>query len=138
MKKETDCHRGIVERVADGEMTVAVGNGGGSCDGCSLGRVCGLSGVTRFSLKNEGGFKAGDRVRLTPSEVSRYVAALLLGGIPVLLLVATAGAASLAGLDEDHTALACVVAGGFYFVMLRLFGRRADRSVRWRVEKICD
>lgn len=121
-------HTGVVEKVADGRITISVALDG--CASCGHGSSCGMAAltrqqsVTRMEFAAPPGMQAGDTVTLSmpASGMGRF--ALLGYLLPALALVIGAALGSAIGGSDAGTALGALL--GFVIAMFaaRLLTRR--------------
>lgn len=125
-------HSGIVRRVADGRIFIAVSVSG--CDSCGHGSACGMSKLMRKSTSEaemvfplaaapQGGLQAGDAVVLRMPEAGSGLFAVIGYLLPALALLLGAALGNAWGGDPG-TALGAIAAFALTLLMLRLAAGR--------------
>ncbi len=131
-------HDGMVTAIHDHEIEVAVISKA-ACVSCQIKSVCNPSDVKekvfKVPVNNSSEFTIGDTVTLSISEGSGMLAVLLGLGFPVMILLAGFFSSTAAGLSEPLSALIAVVSTAFYYLILYLTRKRAEKRFAFTISR---
>lgn len=131
-------HTGIVHEVAGRHVTVRITQLS-ACAACQAARHC-RSVEARERLVDvvagqEDHYRVGDRVCVTMTAATGWLALLLAMGVPLLLLGATIVAVHLAGGSDGQAALSGLASLIPYYILLYALRNKVRRSVTFAIEK---
>ncbi|MBO7188962.1 MAG: SoxR reducing system RseC family protein [Alistipes sp.] len=136
--KTTLQHRGVVQSVAEGKVTVSV-KPESACAGCHAKGICGESGSERLISVNTpyaSEYGVGERVVVALLRESMAMSSVIWGYvIPlVVLLVALFGSVAI-GFSDGVSALVSLVAVAIYYVGLYIARRVFERKIEFTIFK---
>ena len=119
-------HRGVVQRVADGKVVVAMETAGcGSCGhggSCGVGRMAAGRPATLLTLPADGDFRVGETVNIVMPERSLMMLSLLGYLLPAFALLLGAWFGASFGGSDGMTALGAIVGFLAALVIARIAG----------------
>lgn len=132
-------HDGIVKEINGDKLKVSILSQS-ACVSCSLKGVCNPSDaqekIFTIKSKNASDYKVGDRVNLTVSSGKGLLAVLLSYIVPVIIIFAILGIAINMGYSEGISALFALGAMSFYFLILFLTRKKAEKSFSFTIKKL--
>ena len=130
-------HSGIVEQVAGNRAVVRIGQTS-ACAGCHAAKMCMAS--EHKDKRIEGVLlepvQAGDEVEVQVRETLGWLAVLLAYIVPFILLVAAVAGFNKLGWSEAQAGTAALVSVAVYYVILRLFRNKLQRTFTFEIRKI--
>lgn len=131
-------HRGIVESVDDGRVTVVV-EPQSACAGCHARGFCGEKGETRtitVETPYAKDFVVGERVIVALLSNKMAISSVVWGYLaPLVVLLATLFAAKGLGFADGTSAISSIVAIAIYYVVLYLLRRTFDKKIKFTIIK---
>lgn len=136
--KTTLQHRGVVQSVADGRVTVSV-KPESACAGCHAKGICGESGSERIINVNTpyaSEYSVGERVVVALLRESMAVSSVIWGYVAPLavLLVVLLGSVAV-GFSDGVSAVVSLVAVAIYYVALYLTRKIFERKIEFTIFK---
>ena len=136
--KTTLQHRGVVQSVAEGKVTVSV-KPESACAGCHAKGICGESGSERVINVNTpyaSEYSVGDRVVVALLRDSMAVSSVIWGYVAPLavLLVVLFGSVAV-GFSDGVSAVVSLVAVAIYYVALYLTRKIFERKIEFTIFK---
>ena len=131
-------HRGVVQSVAEGMVTVSV-KPESACAGCHAKGICGESGserVIRVKTPSAAEYSVGDRVVVALLKESMAMSSVVWGYVAplVVLLVALFGSVAI-GFADGASALISLGAVAIYYVGLYIARRVFERKIEFTIFK---
>ena len=129
-------HRGVVQSVADGRVTVSV-KPESACAGCHAKGICGESGSERLITvvtDRASEYGVGERVVVALLKESMAMSSVVWGYVVplVVLLAALFGSVAL-GFSDGASALISLVAVAIYYVGLYIARRVFERKIEFTI-----
>lgn len=131
-------HEGIIEKISGKQCFIRLSRQP-ACDGCGAKSICSVpdsKGGEIMIADRESGMNAGDRVIVSITPQNAYKALVLGYVLPAVLVILTMVLFSVSGAPEWLTALASLSLLVPYYLMIRLFGARMERTFRFSVNKM--
>lgn len=131
-------HEGIIEKISGKQCFIRLSRQP-ACDGCGAKSICSVpdsKGGEIMIADRESGMNAGDRVIVSITPQNAYKALVLGYVLPAGLVILTMVLFSVSGAPEWLTALASLSLLVPYYLMIRLFGARMERTFRFSVNKM--
>lgn len=135
---KTCCHGSVcalTATMASVRLTAA-----GECSGCALTAVCGgvTSDIITIAVPPGCSLAVGDRVAVTVSSSAGMIALVVYILVPLMLMLAAAFIAGVAGGGQLAVAVALCAAVAGWYLLLYIFRKRLGRKVRYEIEKLSD
>lgn len=136
MAKNTIEHDGIVIKVADTYIIVAIQNQS-ACAACHSKGACGLSKVTQKNItaeKPNTNVKVGDKVIVSASTGNAMLSVLLAYIVPSALIIVILTLLVLAGFSEVMAATLSLLTIAIYFITLYLLRDKFAQKIKFKVK----
>lgn len=136
MAKNTIEHDGIVIKVADTYIIVAIQNQS-ACAACLSKGACGLSEVTQKNItaeKPNTNVKVGDKVIVSASTGNAMLSVLLAYIVPSALIIVILTLLVLAGFSEVMAATLSLLTIAIYFITLYLLRDKFAQKIKFKVK----
>lgn len=136
MAKNTIEHDGIVIKVADTYIIVAIQNQS-ACAACHSKGTCGLSEVTQKNItaeKPHTNVKVGDKVIVSASTGNAMLSVLLAYIVPSALIIVILTLLVLAGFSEVMAATLSLLTIAIYFITLYLLRDKFAQKIKFKVK----
>lgn len=136
MAKNTIEHDGIVIKVADTYIIVAIQNQS-ACAACHSKGACGLSEVMQKNItaeKPNTNVKVGDKVIVSASTGNAMLSVLLAYIIPSALIIVILTLLVLAGFSEVMAATLSLLTIAIYFITLYLLRDKFAQKIKFKVK----